>query len=198
MEHAPELAPKRTRIKVTRGHTSKHAKQPKRLSAEFVAQAKQELALIDSLQLPEPTVRQVQALLNHALQSSRLTSVLLAFCLVEGAFVQVPEPDKWEKSGPRLRLHEECEISRNQLTLDVRHLEAHHRLIAAVIKHLQDNMVSQYHLIISRRRFTETHSTMEKYYWWQRHVERERDGYYYKVLVDLSQSEPLYELKTPC
>jgi hypothetical protein len=193
---------KQSRFVITRGGAAlaekRTAPQPlrKRRSAEFVAQARDELALVNAMQPSESTCQQVHALLRHAFQAGRLTCVLLSFCICEGEFRHVPEPAKWEQPSETLRLGDEREISENQLCLDVRPFEQHHRLIASVMIHLRQQMTSHYHVIISRRRVTECcapHPQQKS--WWRRHFEWTREGYYYKILVDFAQSEPLYELK---
>lgn len=173
----------------------------KRHSEEFRLHVKQELAVIDMVEIPEKTRLHVHELLRDAMARTSQICVLLAFYMYsddESKWERVADTERWERElkacGGRMR--EPVPVARDQLTLDVHRHTTLHTVVASVMNYVGSEMDSPLHLIVSRQRVTMPCAPdPENSVWWKRYWSHERTATYYKILVDFSQSKPMHEVR---
>jgi len=188
---AYDLAAERDNKKVANPPQPQPQPQPQSVvvAHDVPQQQMHELSLINSLRIVQHAQQVVTRRINDALGKELGAVVVLAFTIVDGVFGEVVDTDVFETSST-VRMQRAVAITTDQMCLEIMAHPQHHKFVASVLLHLQRECESPLHTIISKQRLrTETGP------WWQRLFNQERDGHYYKLVVDFTQTRPSHEVQ---
>jgi hypothetical protein len=142
-----------------------------------------EKSMLHSLTIIANTERQINEKIRDALKERNVTPVLVAFTLMHDRYTVVEDTKKFEQSTQyTMNDAERKAISENQFCIDMQSFPFEYKSIASIFIYLRQGQ-SPMHIVIMRQPIR-NESFFIKFFI------PSIVGYYYKILVDFSQTKP--------